>query len=222
MKYVIGLGGSILCPEEINISYLKRFKKFIEKESINNKFVIIVGGGSVARKYQKAAKKFNVSSEKLDWLGILATKLNAELLKSSLVNVNPILFDERFKVKSFKYPLTVGSGWKPGWSTDYVAVQVAKDMNVDNILFLGKPEYVYTSDFSKDKSAKPIKEISWKEYFKIIPSKWEPGLCSPVDPVAARLAYKNKISLVVAGGRDLKNVKKILDKKPFKGTTLYA
>lgn len=205
MKYVIALGGSIMCPDEINTAYLRRFKKFIDKEVVQGKkFIIITGGGKTARNYQKAASKLNVSSDNRDWIGIRASQLNAELLMGILNN--------RF--------ISIGGGQTPGRSTDWVAVKTAVDLNIKRVLLLGKPDYVYTADFEKDKNAKHIEQLSWKEYFKIIPSKWQPGLSVPVDPVAARLAQKKKIEVIVASGNDLNNVKKILEEKKFKGTTI--
>jgi uridylate kinase len=81
---VISLGGSIIVPEDINTDFLKKFRKlildFIRK---GNRAVIVCGGGRLARKYSEAAQKINnVSDDELDWIGIKATVLNAELVKS--------------------------------------------------------------------------------------------------------------------------------------------
>ena len=55
---------------------------------------------------------------------------------------------------------------------------------------------------------------------KIIPKKWSPGLHSPVDPVASKLAQKKDLKISLAYGRDLKNLENILEDKKFKGTVL--
>ncbi len=206
MKYIIGLGGSIICPDKINTAYLRRFSRFIKKQvKLRNKFIIITGGGITARNYQKSALKLNVSSADRDWIGIRASQLNAELLKGLL------------KSKS----VSIWAGQIPGRSTDWVAVKAAVDLNIKEVLLLGKPDYVYTSDFEKDKTAKPIESMTFKEYFKIIPSKWQPGLSVPIDPVAARLAQKEGIKIIVAEADNLNNLKKILENKEFKGTTIW-
>ena len=55
---VIALGGSIMYPEEIDISFLKKFKKFIlNRLRDGSRFIIVVGGGRIARIYQDAAHK---------------------------------------------------------------------------------------------------------------------------------------------------------------------
>jgi uridylate kinase len=223
-EIVIGLGGSIMVPDEVNVSFLKKFNFLIKKQIKKGfKFVIIVGGGRTARKYQKAVSEvIKVSDKEKDNIGISATKLNAYLIKVIFEKqAFPKIFDKRFKIKEFgKYPLIIGSGWEYGCSTDLVACQVAYDFNIKKIIMLGNPDYVYTSDFQKHKDAKPIEMMSWSDYLKLIPSKWSPGLSSPVDPVAAHLAKKKNLQVIVAGGKDLDNFEKILNNKKFKGTVI--
>ncbi len=221
-KFIIALGGSVICPEKIDSKYLKRFFQFVKKEiKKGHKFIIVTGGGYTARNYQKVSLGINrVSKKDRDWLGVYATRLNARLLRVIFKKeAYPAIFDERFKIKSFgHYPIIIGSGWRPGNSTDYVAVRIAGDFKIKRVIILGKPDYVYTSDFEKDKKAKPIKKITWKDYLKLIPFSWSPGLSVPIDPVAARLAKKENIEVIVADGKDFKNLKMILEKKEFKGT----
>lgn len=223
-KFVISLGGSVICPKEIDVKLLKRFYFFIKNEIKSGlKFIIVVGGGTTARNYQKAALEINKASvEDRDWLGIQSTKLNALLLKSIFKKeAYPVLFDKRLKMKSFgKYPIIIGCGWKPGWSTDFVTTQIAIDFKIKPAILLGKPDYVYTSNPDKNKNARPIKKMSWKDYFKLIPKKWSPGMHAPVDPIAAKLARKEKTPVVVASGKDFKNLGNILTGKKFKGTII--
>lgn len=223
-KFVIALGGSIAVPQEINTDFLRRFYNLI-KEQIKQgkKFIIVIGGGGVCRKYQKAAAQITkLLDEDKDWLGIHVTRLNAHLLRTIFRRqANPVIIDERFKVKKFgKYSVVIGAGWKPGCSTDFDAFQTAIDFNIKQVIVLGKPDYVYTSDFERDPTAKPIAKITWQDYLKLIPSKWSPGLHTPVDPVAARLAKKENLEVIVAAGKDLNNFKKILQAKNFKGTVI--
>jgi uridylate kinase len=148
--------------------------------------------------------------------------LNARLLRAIFYDVaHPDLFDERFKIKEFgEYPTIVGAGWEPGWSTDYVAIQIAVDFKIDTVVNLGKPDYIYTADPGKDAGAKPIKKLSWSDYWKMAPSKWTPGLNFPLDPIAAKLAEKENIKIIIAGAKDLDNLENILEGRKFKGTTL--
>lgn len=224
-KFVIALGGSIAFQEKIDIDFLKNFYAFIKSRILNynNKFIIIIGGGAITRKYQQAASKISkVSDEDKDWLGIHATRLNAHFIRTIFrEQANPVLFEERFKIKNFNnYPLIIGAGWKPGWSTDFVACQIANDFNISKVIILGHPDYVYNKDPRKYKNAKPIKKITWKDYLKLIPKKWSPGLHAPVDPVAARLSKAKNLESIVAYGRDLHNLQRILDDQEYQGTFL--
>src|SRR3989344_4236408 len=75
---IIALGGSIMHPGEIDVSFLKNFRRFILKwAKKNKKFIIVAGGGSIARDYQKASSKIlRLEDEDKDWIGIHATIMN--------------------------------------------------------------------------------------------------------------------------------------------------
>lgn len=227
---VIALGGSIINPGEINSVFLKNFRKFILKWiGRGKKFIIIAGGGSIARDYQKASSKvLSLSNEDKDWIGIHATRLNAHLLRTIFwKEADPVVIDSRSKVKTINnklktknYKIVVVSGWRPGWSTDYIALQLADNFQTKEAIIAGNPAYVYTKDPKKFKTAKAITKMSWKEYRKLIPAKWTPGAHSPVDPVGARLAYSRKLTAIVIDGTNLKNFDNLLAGKNFKGTII--
>lgn len=222
---VIALGGSIIVPGQINIKFLKRFRKFVlEFLKKGIKFVIVAGGGAVSRSYIKAASDIKrISDEDKDWVGIHATRLNAHLLRTIFVKeACPVVLDNPFKsVESKKYSLFIAAGWRPGWSTDYIAVLLAERFKVKNLIIASNIDYVYEKDIAKYKNSKPIKDITWSKYRRLIGEKWKPGMRAPVDPVAARLAAKLKMIVVVARGTDLKNLENILEGKKFKGTTIH-
>lgn len=222
--FVIAVGGSIVCPDEINIKYLKSLNLFIRSEIKEGKrFILVVGGGGPARKFQKAAGEIAIIKEEdKDWLGIHATRINAHLLRTIFYDIaHPVILEERGKIQSFdKYSLIIAAGWKPGWSTDFVAIQIAVDFNLNKAIILGKPDYVYNKDNNAFKDAVPFKEINWEDYLKLIPEKWSPGIHAPVDPVAARLAREKNIKVIVAYGGDLKNTQKIINEDKFLGTII--
>jgi len=222
-NFVLGLGGSVIFPHEINTLFLKKFFLFIERHiKQGKKFVIVAGGGKLARILQKGLNKISKFSQRdKDILGIEATKINAQLLKIIFKKFScPQILDKRFKIKDFKrYKIIIASGWRPGFSTDFVAVQIAKDFKIKKIVLISNIDYVYDKDPKKYKDAKPIKKISWEDYLKLIPSKWRPGLNAPVDPVAARFSKKNKLEVILASA-SLSNLEKILEGKEFKGTII--
>jgi len=223
-NFVISLGGSLAFSEKFNLDFLKEFYFFIKREiKKENKFIIVAGGGEITRKYQRTASQITkTSNEDKDWLGVHATRLNAHLLRTIFKKeANPVVFDKRFKIKNFgQYPIIIASGWRPGWSTDYVAVQIAVDFKIKLVINLSKAAYVYTADFEKYPYAKPIERMSWQDYLKLIPKKWKPGLRIPVDPIAAKLAKKENIKVIMVSGLDFDNLRNILRGKKFKGTIL--
>lgn len=222
--FIVALGGSIVCPDEVNVNFVKEFREFLLKQiSRGRRFVVVIGGGGIARRYQKAAGEIlDVSDEDKDWIGIHATRLNAHLMRTIFrQEAHPVIFEQQGKMNDFEgYSLVFGAGWRPGWSTDYVTVSIAADFGARRAIILGKPEYVYDKDNQKHSDARPIKELSWSDYMKLIPAEWTPGVHAPVDPVAARLAQKEKIEVVVAGGKDINNFEKILDGGEFRGTVI--
>ena len=73
--FVISLGGSLVVPDEVSVKFLADFKRLVENETRKgSRFIIITGGGAVARHYGSALLKLRKPSEKdVDWLGIQAT-----------------------------------------------------------------------------------------------------------------------------------------------------
>ncbi len=227
-QIVIHLGGSIVCPDDkIEVDYLIKFRQFILQQIDNGwHFVIVIGGGGLARNYQKFASDIssNISNIDKDWLGIYATRMNAQLLKTIFQELaNPIVIDRRLKVKNFgKHSIIIASGWEPGCSTDFVSAQIAVDFGIEEVAILSKPDYIYPEVINKDgilvPNGEPIKNISWDNYLKMIPQEWQPGMHVPIDPVAAKLAKQNSLKFIVVNGRKLDNFEKVLKRESFQGT----
>jgi len=220
---IISVGGSLIVPSEIDVLFLRKFRELVLRYVKKGMRVIIVcGGGKTARMYQEAAKKIvRLTNDEIDWLGIQGTKINAYLVKTIFKKeaYHKIIDNPNEKITSTKKVL-VASGWKPGFSTDYDAVLLAKNFGVKKIINLTNIDYVYNKDPRKFKDAKPLKKISWKELRKIIPNKWSPGLSVPFDPIAAKEAERLKLEVVIMNGKNLRNFENYLLGKPFVGTII--
>jgi uridylate kinase len=217
---VISLGGSVIVPKEIDLAFLKRFKDFIFKNK-DKKFVIVCGGGYTNKIYNEAARKLSkVSNEDLDWIGIKATMLNAELVRSMFSKIAYEKFIEPIKKIKTNKRIIICSGWKPGWSSDYDAVLLAKNFGAKVVVNLSNIDYIYDKDPKKFKNAKPLKSLTWKNYKQLVASKWIPRLNTPFDPIASRLAEKWGMEVAVMRGTDLNNFQKFLNGKKFKGTMI--
>ena len=55
-KIVISLGGSLICPKEIDADFINSFKELLESYSKKEiLFIVVCGGGYIARSYQESA-----------------------------------------------------------------------------------------------------------------------------------------------------------------------
>lgn len=212
---IIALGGSIIVPTpgKINTNFLKKFRKFILKFVKEGfKFIIVVGGGKISRTYQAAASKIvKLPYEDQDWLGIHATRINAHLLRTIFrKEAYPVVLDNPQKPLKTNRPIVIASGWRPGWSTDYIAVLLAKRFRAKEIIDAGDIPFVFTRDIKRYKNAKKILKISWSDYQKLVGETWIPGLPAPIDPIAAKEAKKLNIKAMVVKGTDLRNLRNVL------------
>lgn len=226
MTKVISLGGSIVAPSTPDIEFLEKFHSAILTwltKSNDNRIIFIVGGGAPARAWQEAYRKVSKSSDSnlQDWIGIMATRLNAQLVKAIFAEQCPHeVVTNPEAITIFAGKVLVAAGWKPGFSTDYDAVLLAGRFSADCVINLSNIEKVYTADPKKDPSAKPIDIISWKEYRAMVGDTWEPGKNTPFDPIAAKSAEAMHLKVICAGGRNIENLLNILDDKPFTGSVI--
>ena len=222
-RIVVSVGGSLIVPDGIDTEFLARFKTLIlEKVQHGFTFSIIAGGGKTARRYQDAANTVTpLSRQDLDWIGIHATRLNAQLLRNIFVGyAHPQVVKNPTIDVDAEEPIIIAAGWQPGCSTDYDAVLIAKNQGATRLVNLSNIDYVYTADPRKDPGAKKIEKTSWAEFRKVIPEEWDPGLSSPFDPVAAKEAEAIGLEVAVINGTKLEEFSDYLDDKPFVGTII--
>ncbi len=219
---VMSLGGSIINPDDVDTSFLKKFRSLILKHSKKTRLVIVCGGGRTARRYNDAALKITkVDDYNRDLIGIRATKINAELVRAIFGKLahKDVIEDPTKKIKT-KKNIIIASGWIPGFSSDMDAVLLAKQLKAKEVINLSNIAYAYTKDPKKYKDAKKIEQTTWKEFQKIVGTKFRANSSFPFDPIASKLAKKTKLEVIIAKGTDLKNLNNILNKKKFKGTII--
>ncbi len=222
---IISVGGGLIVPEGIDSNFLKKFNELIRHHVKNGKrFFLVAGGGRTARNYRDAGKAVigDMTEEDQDWLGIHSTRLNAHLLRTIFQDIaHPRIIENYDKrLYNWKEPVVIGAGWKPGWSSDYDAVILARDYGSNLIINLSNIDWVYDSDPRKNPNAKPIKKMTWEEMEQLIGTKWIPGMNAPFDPIAAQLAKSLGLTVIVANGSDLSNLSKIIEFDAFKGTVI--
>lgn len=223
---VMSVGGSLIVPGEIDTTFLAQLKEFIDMETTTRgrRFIIIAGGGRTARNYQEAAGAVSdLNAEDLDWMGIHATRLNGHLLRTifrhsahRVMITNP---DEILDVPKGE-KVVIASGYRPGSSTDLRAVQIAEKIGATKVINLSNIDHVYTDDPRTNPDAEKIEVISWADFRALIPSEWDPGLSSPFDPIAAKVAERDNIEVAIINGNKLDEVVKYLEGHPFIGTRI--
>src|SRR3990167_4026982 len=223
---VISIGGSLLVTEDgVNVHFLKQLNAFMRKYIKRGKrFFLVAGGGITARRYRDAGKSVigDLSDKDLDWLGIHATRLNAHLMRTIFEDIAHPRIIENYdkKLSNWNEPIVIGAGWKPGWSTDYDAVILARDYGANLIVNLSNIDWVYDKDPNKYKDAVKIEKLTWGELETIVGTEWSPGINSPFDPIAAQLARKHRLTVIVANGDKFNNLERIIEGDSFKGTVI--
>ena len=223
---VISLGGSIVVPDEVDVGFVRDLANLFGDHLMahpKERLVLVVGGGTTARSYQQSARALNpaITSEELDRVGIAATRLNAEVIRTAFGELcsAPVFLDPT-AIATAPGRVIVGGGWKPGFSTDNVAVHAAATLGARTLINLSNIRQIYTADPRLDPGAKPLESISWTDLFAIVGDEWKPGANTPFDPVATRRAEELGMTVIAADGRDLVNLKALLTGKPFTGTTI--
>jgi uridylate kinase len=227
MVTVISLGGSIVAPDGTDVKFMREFADLVRsllEEDKERRFIFVVGGGGPARAWQNAYKEVcgdAVSYDEADWIGIMATRLNAQLVKAVMAEycLQEVITDPTI-AEPISGRVLVAAGWKPGFSSDNDAVLLAGRFNAKTVINLSNIEKVYTGDPKKDPHARPLDRISWDDFRAMVGDKWVPGTNVPFDPVASRHAQELGLKVICAAGRNLENLKKIIRGGDFTGTTI--
>ena len=221
MKIVFSIGGSILAPDNVDKNFVKKLAFFLSNLSKKNKIAVVVGGGAPARKKIKKARNSGKSEAYCDYIGILATRNNAnELIKALGKKANNKIPETIVDAgNSFGKKILVMGGTEPGHSTDAVAALLAEWVNADLLVNATNVDGVYNKDPKKNKNAKLMKRINIRKLYGIV--SWESmgaGSYALIDLIAVKVIQRSKIRTIILNGHDLENIKNFIKGKKFKGT----
>jgi uridylate kinase len=220
---VLSLGGSLIVPDKIDTQFLLKFREFmLDYVRRGNTAGILCGGGKTCRNYIQAAQDVStIPQVDCDWIGIMATRLNAELVRAIFGEhaYEKVVVNHSAKIKTAKR-IIIGAGWEPGCTTDTDSVLFAEIIHASTIINLTNIDYVYTKDPRKFSDAHIIKQISWVDFRKIIGDTYVSGMNVPFDPVASRKAEQLKLKVIILNGNNIDNLKNCLDGKEFIGTVI--
>ena len=230
MKYkrvLLKLSGEWLANREkkLSIDYdlvlilSKQLKKIVDKKI---QVAIVVGGGNLWR--GASAEKNGIPRSKADYIGMLATIMNALALQSifevsgiksrvlSSINVDQKVAEPFILEKANKYLengeiviMAAGTG-RPYFTTDTAATLLASEIKAD-VLLLGKNEVngVYDSDPKVNPKAKHFEKISYGEILD--------RQLKVMDSTAVAMARDNNIELLVFNIGEKDSIVKTLDGK---------
>ena len=221
---VISLGGSLIVPDEIDLGFLEKFKKVIQKNTRKYKFVIVCGGGSVARKYISALRKQRVNEVLQSMAGISVTRLNARFVsyffnKDAEKGIPHTIKQIKKLLRKQDVVFCGALKYQPKQTSDGTATEVASYFKAD-FINLTNVSGLHDRNPLKYKNAKFIPRISAEEMFKMINKiKYRPGQHFVLDQNAVKTIKDKKVKTYILG-KNLKNLDNLLNNKKFYGTTV--
>ncbi len=163
----------------IDVSTINFISKEIKKVAkLNYQICLIIGGGNIFRGVKGASEGIDRSTS--DYMGMLATIMNALSLQSCLEKINlPTRVQSAISMSQIAEPyikrkavrhlekkriviFAAGTG-NPFFSTDTAASLRASEMGCSKIIKATKVSGIYDSDPEKNPKANLIKQISYSE-----------------------------------------------------------
>ncbi len=226
---VVGFGGSVVAPAELDKDFLRNLARVIRSWAQERQVFVVVGGGQAARRYIGAARELGVAEGELDRIGIMATRLNAQMV-DSLINeptggaapAIPITTAQAAEAaqRAGAGQVIVMGGTEPGHSTDYVAAELAIRVGARRLVIATNVDGVYTADPRSDPAAERRTQLSFDELLRIIQvDSWtQAGAPGVIDAPASRLIAARGLATCVVHGHDLDNVDLAVRGEAFNGT----
>ena len=221
---VLSLGGSLIIPDNINVDYLKKFKKTVLKNTDKYKFIIVCGGGSIARKYISALSEVGMNDLFQSFAGISATRMNARFMsyffrQNQERGIPHTMKELKRYVRKYDVVFCGALEYKPDQTSDSTAAEIAKKFRT---IFINLTDVygLYDKNPKEHKDAKFISKISWKNFNKIIDKiKFKPGQHFVLDQTAAKMIMKSKTTTYILG-KNMNQLENVLRNKKFRGTII--
>ena len=224
MKYkrsLLKLSGESLMGEKkygIDPAILQQYAEEIKKvKDMGVEIAIVIGGGNIFRGVQ--AEKSGIDRVQGDYMGMLATLINAMALQSALEQIG--LFTRLMsgiKIESVCEPfirrrairhlekgriVIFGAGiGNPYFTTDSTAALRAIEIESDVVLKGTRVDGVYTADPEKDATATKFDQISFADVLS--------NRLNVMDMTAFTLCQENKLPIIVFNINKPENLRRIL------------
>jgi uridylate kinase len=226
---VLKVGGSIMYDQLLNINFdlFKRLKIwYYENIKEYSKIVFVTGGGGLSRTMERRISDEIGGENHLHSIAMSLTQTNATILASFLEDDN--IFVPKTLGDAYEFLITskgksmISGGLKVGWSTDMDAAVFADILELDRVHKISDIDYVHDKDPKEFFDAKPIKDMTWEEYFELFKivsgDNHKPNQKMPLDPGCVQYCARKGISFHVTGGSlldEVKSVKKLMQMGTF-------
>jgi uridylate kinase len=235
MKYkriLLKLSGEALMGEKkygIDPSILQQYADEIKKvKDLGVEVAIVIGGGNIFRGVQ--AEKSGIDRVQGDYMGMLATLINAMALQSALeqngmytrlmsgIKIESVCepFIRRRAIRHLEKGRIVifGAGiGNPYFTTDSTAALRAIEIESDVVLKGTRVDGVYTADPEKDSTATKYQNITFSEVYK--------KNLSVMDMTAFTLCHENNLPIIVFDMNKAGNLRKLVQGEDV-GTLITA
>ncbi len=217
----LSLGGSIINPGEIDVAFLEQFSNILKKLISKYKFIIVCGGGKVAREYIKALPHGLTEGER-DFMGIAATWLNAKLLsfyfKGNCAPILPQTIEELIQQLE-NNDIGLSGGFLPAVKTDEDAAIVADLFGSPILINVTNVDGIYNKDPRTYPDAEKFSTLTYKEFYEIInPLSLDAGSNAPFTLIAAKICERTNMRIIICP-KDISKIEAAINGKNA-GTTI--
>ena len=214
MKIVLKIGGFAFSTEGRKEPLICDYVKLLKRLAGKHRFVVVTGGGAIARLYIRIARNMQVPESLCDQLGIFVTRLNARLVADGLSDrAYPEIPSTVAELNRFfaSGKVVAMGGLQPGHSTNAVAAIAAETVKANLFLNATDVNGVYTSDPGKNSRAEQLDEVTVCKLEEILfKNEMSAGGYDLMDHIALKILQRSHIPTVIFDGRDLSNVKRAL------------
>ena len=220
-RILLKLSGEALQGEQkygIDPKFLKKLAREIKKVAdLGVQIAIVIGGGNIFRGVSGATQGMDRATA--DYTGMLATVINALALQDALeklglhtrvltaIEMREIAepYIRRRAIRHLEKGRVVifgaGTG-NPFFTTDTAAALRAAEINAEVLLKATKVDGIYTADPLKDKNAKKLDRITYKEVIT--------NGIKVMDSTAVSLCMENNITIIVFDVRKEGNLERVV------------
>ena len=221
-RVLLKLSGESLAEQDggfgIDVEAIKNLaKEVLDGKNLGVEMAIVIGGGNIFR----GATASNLGMERVtgDYMGMLATIINALALQHALENVGvqtrvqtaieiPQVAEPYIRRRAIRHLekgrvviFAAGTG-NPYFTTDTAASLRAVEIGADVIFKATKVDGIYSADPMKDTSAVKFNQLSYLEILK-------KGL-QVMDSTSVSLCMDNKLPMIIFNVREKSSIKKVL------------